>query len=136
MQGGDISNGSPGRIIATLETFLDKEVVEEKLLGIFKRDVVEYSYNRAYISRLWHFSAKAGVVLELVGYGRSQKEMDQILEDLNNMGTNPFGYSKAYGSIEELVSEMPYRPELIGVVDIATNALRYGSKYIDIGRIF
>lgn len=136
MQGGDISNGSPGRIIATMDTFIDTAVVEEKILGVFKKESIEYSYNRAALSKLWHFSAKVGVVLELVGYGRTQEEMDRVLDDLNNLGTNPFGYAKAYASIQDVVDELPYRPELLGVVDVPTNALRYGSKYIDIGRVF
>ena len=136
MRGGDISNDSPGRIIATIDCFLDKELVEQKILGVFKRATIEYQYNRAYISRLWHFSANAGVVLELAGFGYTQEAMDQVLEDLNNLGTNPFGYAKAFDTIEDLIAELPYRPELIGVVDVPGNALRYGSKYIDIGRVF
>jgi hypothetical protein len=136
MRGGDISNDTPGRVIATIDCFIDKEIVERRTLGLFKRAEIEYQYNRAYISRLWHFSANSGVVLELAGFGYSQESMDQVLEDLNNLGTNPFGYAKAFADIDELIAELPYRPELIGVVDIPGNALRYGSKYIDIGRVF
>ena len=62
------------------------------------------------------------------------EEMDEVLEDLDNLGTNPFNYALAYPVVADLIAELPYRPELKGVVDIPSRALRYGSKFIDVGR--
>lgn len=136
MKGGDISNETPGRIVVVLDLILEHKDVTEKILGVFSKHSVEVSYNRMFLSKLWHFSGKIGVALELVSYEYSQTQMDEVLEDLNNLGTNPFAYAKAYPDITSLISEMPYRPELLGVVDTPERALMYGSKYIDIERVF
>jgi len=58
--------------------------------------------------------------------------MDRVQEDLDNLGTNPFNYYHAYPVVADFVAELPYRPELKGVVDIPERGLRYGSKYINI----
>ena len=58
--------------------------------------------------------------------------MDSVEEDLNNLGTNPFNYSKAYRAPADLVAELPYRPELKHVVDIAERGMRYGHWYLDL----
>jgi hypothetical protein len=61
--------------------------------------------------------------------------MDEVLEDLDNLGTNPFNYAVAYEVVSDLIAVLPYRPELVGVVDIPSRGLRYGSKFIDVGRL-
>jgi hypothetical protein len=61
--------------------------------------------------------------------------MEEVLEDLNNLGTNPFNYVNRYNSVADLVAELPYRPELKGVVDIPSRGLRYGGKYLEMGRL-
>ena len=87
------------------------------------------------LSRFWRYSKDNGFILELVGFGYSPKQMDEFMEDLDNLGTNPFNYAKAYKVVADLVSEMPYRNELVCVIDIPSRALRYGSWYYDIGRV-
>jgi len=132
MRGGDISNEVPPRIVVTLDCILDKRPNVKKVLGIpvFSE---ESTYNRQQLSFFWRFAEKFSYRLELVGFGYSQKEMDEVLEDLDNIGTNPFNYAVAYPGVADLVAELPYRPELYGVVDIPERGLRYGSKYIDTG---
>lgn len=134
MRGGDISNEIPLRVAVTLDCILDKKPNVKKVLGIpvFSEESV---YNRQQLSFFWRFAEKFNYTLELVGFGYSQKEMDEVLEDLNNLGTNPFNYAIAYPVVSDLVAELPYRPELMGVVDIPSRGLRYGSKFIDTGRL-
>lgn len=134
MRGGDISNKVPLRVAVTLDCILDKKPSVKKVLGIpvFSEESV---YNRQQLSFFWRFAEKFSYTLELVGFGYSQKEMDDVLEDLDNLGTNPFNYAIAYPVISDLVAELPYRPELMGVVDIPSRGLRYGSKFIDVGRL-
>lgn len=135
MRGGDISNETPKRLAVTLDCILDAEPVVERVLGLIPKAHVEYTYNRANLSKIWFYSSDKGLVVELIGFGYSQKDMDEVLEDLNNLGTNPFTYAKAYERISDLVDELPYRPELVGVVDLPQRALRYGSRYLDIWRV-
>lgn len=134
MRGGDISNEVPLRVIVTLDCILDRSPTVKKVLGVpvFGE---ETNYNRQSLSLFWRFAEKHGYRLELVGFGYSKKEMEEVFEDLDNLGTNPFNYVNRYNSVADLVAELPYRPELRGVVDIPSRGLRYGSKFLDVGRM-
>ncbi len=134
MKNGDISNEVPLRVVVTLDCIIDRSPTVKKVLGIpvFGE---ESQYNRQSLSLFWRFAEKHGYTLELVGFGYSKKEMEEVFEDLNNLGTNPFNYVNRYNSVADLVGELPYRPELKGVVDIPSRGLRYGSKYLEIGRL-
>ena len=134
MRGGDISNEVPLRVAVTLDCILDRRPTFKKVFGIPVTGE-ETTYNRQALSRFWRFAAKYEYVLELVVFGYSQKEMKEVLEDLDNLGTNPFNYANAYNVVADLVAELPYRPELKGVVDIPSRGLRYGSKFIDMERL-
>ena len=85
------------------------------------------------LAQFWRFGEKYEYTLELVGFEYSQKDMDEILEDLDNLGTNPFNYAHAYPVVADLVAELPYRPEVKHVVDIPERGLRYGHWYLDLG---
>ncbi|CAB4152492.1 hypothetical protein UFOVP621_12 [uncultured Caudovirales phage] len=135
MQGGDLSNETPRRAVVSVDCFLDREPIFKKVLGLVPYTSEEVTYNRAMLSRFWRYSNDNGLILELVGFGYSQKEMDEIMEDLDNLGTNPFRYAKAHRVVADLVAELPYRNELLCVIDIPTRALRYGSRYFDLGRV-
>ncbi len=132
MKGGDISNGIPLRVVVTLDCIIDRKPTFKRVLGV---PVVgeEVSDNRQALSLFWRFADKYGYSMELVGFDMSTKEMQQVQEDLDNLGTNPFNYYLRYNVVADLVAELPYRPELVGVVDIPSRALRYGSKFIDLG---
>jgi hypothetical protein len=134
MRGGDISNEVPKRVVVTLDCILDRRPTVKKVLGIpvFNE---ESTYNRQSLSLFWRFAEKHGYSLELVGFGYTKKEMKEVLEDLDNLGTNPFNYANAYPVVADLIAELPYRPELKGVVDIPSRGLRYGSKYLEMGRL-
>ncbi len=134
MKGGDISNEVPLRVVVILDCVLDRKSTVKKVLGIpvFGE---ESQYSRQSLSLFWRFAEKYGYSLELVGFGYTKKEMEEVFEDLNNLGTNPFNYVNRYESVADLVGELPYRPELKGVVDIPSRGLRYGSKYLDMGRL-
>jgi hypothetical protein len=135
MKGGDLSNEVPKRAVVTLDCFLDRTPVLKKVFGIVPYTSEDVTYNRAMLARFWNYSSNSGYLLELVGFGYSQKEIDEIMEDLDNLGANPFRYGKAYNVISDLVSELPYRRDVACVIDVPTNALRYGSWYYDLGRV-
>lgn len=135
MQGGDLSNEMPRRIVVTVDTFLDRLPVIKKVLKVIPVSDEEVTYNRAMLSRFWHFAANGGRSLELVGFDMRQKDIERVMDDLDVLGTNPFNYCKAYASVAELVSELPYRPEVVWVVDIPKRSMRYGSWAFDLGRV-
>lgn len=131
MKGGDISNGIPLRVAVTLDCIIDRKPTFKRVLGVPVAGE-EVSYNRQALSLFWRFADKYGYSMELVGFDMSTKEMQQVQEDLDNLGTNPFNYYLRYNVVADLVAELPYRPELVGVVDIPSRALRYGSKFINL----
>jgi len=134
VQGGDISNKVPLRVAVSLDCIIDVKPSVKRVLGIpvFGE---EATYNRQALSMFWRFAEKFGYVLELVGFGYSEKDMNNVMEDLNNLGTNPFNYGVSYNVVADLVADLPYRPELVGVVDISERGLRYGGKFIDLGKV-
>lgn len=135
MKGGDISNEVPMRVVVGIDCVVKREVKISKVLGIPvpKEDV---TYNLQALSQFWRFREKNDYVLELAGFGYKQKEMDEVLEDLNNLGTNPFNYVKGYPTVSDLVAELPYRPEVKYVIDIPAHGLRYGHWYLEEGAVY
>lgn len=134
MRGGDISNEIPQRVLVTLDCIVDRTPAVRRVLGIpiFEQ---EATYNRQSLSMFWRFGEKQGYTLELVGFEFSDKDMKRVMEDLDNLGTNPFNYASAYNVVADLVAELPYRPEVKGVIDIPSRGLRYGSWFIDMGAL-
>jgi hypothetical protein len=89
--------------------------------------------NRQALAHFWRFRENNDYTLELVGFKLTQKQMDEVLEDLNNLGTNPFNYAKAYNVVADLVAELPFRPEVKYVIDIPERGLRYGRWFLEEG---
>ena len=130
MRGGDISNEIGMRVLVGLDCILIKDIKIQKVLGIsVPKNTVEY--NRQALAQFWRWSEKNEYTLELVGFGYSQEEMEGILEDLDNLGTNPFNYTRGYRVIADLVAELPYRPEVKFVVSRQEEGLRYGHWYLE-----
>ena len=76
-------------------------------------------------------TSRRGVTLELVSFDLSEEELNEVMLVLDKMGTNPFRYCTPYDRFEQLVVELPYRPEVIGVLDLPTRLLRYGHWGLD-----
>jgi len=132
MRGGDISNEIPMRVLVSLDCLLVKETKMNKIMGI-SVPYVEVSYSRQSLAHFWRFREVNDYVLELVGFGKSQSDMDRVLEDLDNLGTNPFNYATSYNVVADLVAELPYRPEVKYVIDIPDRGLRYGHWFLEEG---
>jgi len=128
---GDISNDLPKRVIVIADTFLDYDIKISKKLKIFPVTSKEIKYNRALLSRLYLFAQNVGYTMELASFNVNDKDLELMISALDKMGTNPFRYFTPYESIEHLVSELPYRPEVVGVLDIPSRLLRYGHWGLD-----
>lgn len=135
MRGGDISNEIPMRVLVTLDCVIKRESKLNRVLGI-PVPYVETTYNRQALAHFWRFKETHDYVLELVGFELDQESMDRVLEDLDNLGTNPFNYSKAYNVVADLVAELPYRPEVKNVIDIPSRGLRFGHWYLEEGATY
>jgi hypothetical protein len=129
---GDISNGTPSRIIVTYDYITREVPVPKKILGV----VVGTSHTREIdpvsLSALSRLSAKVDVRLELAVFHADDVKADEILADLDRRSWQPFNYARGYESAMELVSVLPYRPEVLGVIDVADRAAGYGTYAISL----
>lgn len=129
---GDISNELPKRILITTDVILDVEVKMEKKFRVFKVPRVNKKLRREVASHLYLIATRRGVTLELISYDLEEEQLSDIMEWLDKVGTNPFRYYSVYDSITHLVQDLPYRPEVVGVLDLPKNLLRYGHWGLDI----
>ena len=135
MRKGDISNELPKRVIVTADTFLDLEVTVKKVLKFFPVATKDMKINRSLLSRLYMYYQNVGYTLELASFTMDDAALEQLTDHLDQMGTNPFRYFTHYESIEHLVQELTYRPEVVGVFDLPTRLLRYGHWGLDFTQI-
>jgi hypothetical protein len=126
VKNGDISNELPKRYLIATDIFLEVNITVKKIAKIFPVPKVDKKFRRDILSFLYLFTTKAGVTLEVVSFDLSDDELSKVMDTLDNMGTNPFRYFSSYESVNHLVSELPYRPEVLGVVDVDSRLLRYG----------
>jgi len=131
MQGNDISNAMPQRVIVTADVITDVYEDQKYVLGFVPVKKNRKEYNRLVLSHLYMTSLKRGITMELVSFTHSEEEMAKLMLHLDKVGTNPFRYGSSYKSVDKLVSELPYRPEVIGVIDIPARLLRYGRWGMD-----
>ena len=131
MQGNDISNAMPQRILVTVDVITDTyEDVKKKFLVIPVKEKRK-EYNRLVLSHLYMFTLKSSITLELISFAHSEKEMVELMNYLDQIGTNPFRYGSSYRSVDAVVAELPLRPEVVGVIDIPSRLLRYGRWGMD-----
>lgn len=135
MRYGDISNELPKRILVTTDVLLDVEVTTETKFKIFKIPKVNKKLRRQVASYLYLAATRREITLELISYDLDEEQLQKIMNWLDEVGTNPFRYCSVHDSISQLVQDLPYRPEVVGVLDIPQNLLRYGHWGMDMNSI-
>lgn len=135
MKNNDISNALPQRVIVTADVITDEYPSEKKVLGFIPVKQTKREYNRLVLSHLYVVSLNKGITMELVSFTHSEDEMNNLMIHLDKFGTNPFRYGSSYKSVDMLVKELPYRPEVIGVIDIPSRLLRYGRWGMDFPKL-
>ena len=135
MRKGDISNDIPQRLLVTTDVFIGTEVSLQKRLKLFKVPKVKRNVRREVLSYLYLYTNKRGVTLELVSFDFDEDELLELINFLDYYGTNPFRYHTSYSSNKKLVDELPYRPEVVGVLDIPSRLLQYGHWGLDINSL-
>lgn len=138
MKNGDISNVSSPQVIATTNVVI--KLVEEETGRLFNR---KKSYKIGNVellaaNRLWILANNYGISLELAGFedeGWTEDLLDKAFEKLERRVVNPFNYWQLYESVDELVTMLPYRPNLKGVIDIPDRVARYGSAGVELANL-
>lgn len=126
MRNGDISNELPKRILVTTDIIMDVEMTVKRKLLVIPSVQINKKFRRDALSYLYIFTTRAGFTLELVSFELDDDGLSETMDALDKNGTNPFRYYSAYESVNHLVNELPYRPEVVGVVDVDSRLLRYG----------
>lgn len=138
MKNGDISNVSSPQVIATTDVVI--KLVEEETRRLLGKKI---SYKVGDIdllaaNKLWQLANGYGISLELAAFeteGWNDELLDKAFEKLERRVVNPFNYWQLYESIDELVSVLPYRPNLKGVIDKPDRVARYGSAGVELANL-
>ena len=131
MRNGDISNELPRRIIVVSDVLLNVELSVKKKYKFIPVVNKNVTVRRELLSLLYMFTVKKGVTLELISYSLDDAQLGEFIDSLDSSGTNPFRYYTSYTSMKTLIDELPFRPEVIGVLDVPQNLLRYGHWGLD-----
>jgi hypothetical protein len=139
MINGDISNETPPRIIVTIDVVVQSDINTTKnVFGKPKTSRTVIGLNNAQLSKLWNAAFNYGLAIELAAFsadGWVQADVDKLMTRLDNRGGNPFNYAELYDSFQDLVSELPYRPNLKAVIDLSNQVARYGSWGLDLNNL-
>lgn len=130
MQNGDISNALPFRVLVTSDVIIDSYDEKKRVLGI-PRVKKRVEYNRLVLSHLYMVTVRRGWTMELISFSHNEKELADVVLYLDKFGTNPFRYATSYKNVQKLVEELPFRPEVVGVIDLPERLLRYGRWGLD-----
>lgn len=136
MMHGDISNGVPPRVLVHLDVISVVEERVEPFLKIFKHKTEYRMFDKLMLSAMWRYAATRQVSLELFAVGIDQQEMDDALERLDNLQVHPFRAGIVYPTLHALTADvLPYRQDILGIIDLPERGLRYGSRWIDLTQI-
>jgi hypothetical protein len=138
VQNGDLSNESSPRIIIIIDVVAKSELVENK--GFLNRTLKRTKIvpHNVPLSQIWNVANKFGLSVELAAFENelwTQEDLDAFMDRLERRGGNPFNYAELYNDIDDFISDLPYRNNLKGVVDLRERVARYGSWGIEISNL-
>ena len=130
MYKGDLSNEAPKRVLVSADILLIKFPIIEKKFKFLPVKSVDIKFDRILLNKFYVYTTHAGVTLELVSFDYDDNELELLYNNLDRVGTNPFRYYSAYSSPKKLAADLPYRPEVVGVID-PEHQLMYGKWGLD-----
>lgn len=138
MKDNDLSDAPTRRYWVTSDVvFVATEITEEKKTGWFRSlrtERVTYTPNLGILNMLWQWSSKAGVRMELVFFGDLVADAPGLWDTLDGV-VNPFSDYLVFGRINDVVNMLPYRSDLMGVIDIPERSAYYGGKGLTIASL-
>ena len=139
MKGGDLDNQPQYRYWVLAEVCFDRdEQTEESKRGwlktMFSHRVI-WTPDPAAMSELWRFSHEYGVRMELVFVGDMAKDATYLWDSIEKQAANPFSDYHVIESIDKVVKQVPYRPDILGYIDLPSRYMAYGGKGAVIGAL-
>jgi hypothetical protein len=141
MRGGDISNETPPKIIVLVDVVATiKQEESTSRSGLFKKKSTKSSVdiNLKEVAHLWTVGNKYGLSIELAGFedqGWTLEDLEKLMETLERKVSNPFNYAEVYADVDQLVSLLPYRSSLKGIIDMPGRVARYGSYGVELSNL-
>ena len=132
MQNGDLSNAPTYRYWVASEVCFHKdesESTEKKgwFSNVFRQKVLLTPDMRV-LSHLWRWSGSLGVRLELIFYGELAADAVDMWDLLEKSAANPFNDWHVMESPLTVQKMLPFRPDLMGIIDIPERSAMYGGK--------
>jgi hypothetical protein len=134
MQGNDIAGFFSPRVLVHADVVLDYAEETTKVLGIFNRKHQVRVPNKQAMAHLWRFSTKVNVLLELFSED-PESVLNAMMDEMDARGSNPFRYVEGSIDIPTLARDLAYRPDVMGVIDLPSRRLMYGSRYLDLDEL-
>lgn len=135
MEHGDISNAVSPRLMINYDVVTKNVFTTTKVLGFRSGVATRRIFEPVSLNRIWRYTARSAITLELVNFGVDDAEAASRLEELDRKYVNPFNHSTAWVDIEELLEALPYRPDVVGVMDVPERQARYGLRGLGIDHL-
>lgn len=130
MYKGDLSNSMPRRVLVNADVLIVKMPTTAKKYRFFKVKSTHIVFDKFLLNKFFQYATRLGITLELVSFEYKLPELEVIYNDLDRAGLNPFRAYSYYASPKKLVADLPYRPEVNGVID-PEHQLMYGRWGLD-----
>jgi hypothetical protein len=87
------------------------------------------------LSLLWRFSERMGVRMELVFVGDHAVGAPGLWDMLERTAANPFNDWHAMEDYNKILQDLPYRPDLLGVIALPIDSARFGGRGLTIANL-
>ena len=117
--------------------FLHEETKVEtrRLFGRTTTTKILQAPDMAVLSLLWRFSARLGVRLELVFVGDMAVGAGDLWDMLDRTAANPFSDWQAVQDLHQILRDLPYRPDLMGIIARPIDSAIFGGRGLTIANI-
>jgi hypothetical protein len=130
MYKGDISNDTPKRVLVNSEVLFIKTQTITKRFKFVKHVRENLTFDKFLLNKFYVYGVRNALTLELISFEYEDAKLEIIFNEIDRAGTNPFKYYTHYSSPKKLVADLPYRPEVVGVID-PQHQMMYGKWGLD-----
>jgi hypothetical protein len=119
MEHGDLDNSSPPRVVLLLDCLLEGALPKKKRFQSSRAyvDSIPLNFEQG-LARVHVYFLRNQVRIELALVGLDGSMAEAFEERLDREGMHPIAWCVAYPNREYLRNTLPYRPEILYVVDV------------------
>jgi hypothetical protein len=139
MKNGDLSNSLTHRYwVMSDVVFISEETTVTKKSGWFGKDTSTKTAtvpDMAVLSLLWRFSDRLGVRMELIFLGDHAVGAPELWALLERSAANPFTDWHAVEGTSQIIRDIPFRPDLMGIIASPIDSARFGGRGLTIASL-